>query len=363
MKSPLELFWALVFGSSLLLFHDIAMSDGIDEDNAMKRVATELLKESTLPPLCQSDEDYFNGAWVFNASISTYPYLSADDDEWGPQCTDLQRQFLATGAVPDFLKYTWQPNSCRVAQFDSEQLCRIIGDNVTVSMIGDSMNQQFAHSLLGRMWHSGDMVNKFDASPYDDGEWGLRDAPLCPGINNAKFHFYRWNKYEPQTDHRAKVVEAVEKSDYLILNFGVHYMPWLEYETAMKDLIELLEKHVRRDEQKLFWRSTISSHANCSDIIEPDNELPPMHENYGADEILLQDAEIMRPRLLQSSLDIKILRIELNTLLRRDGHRVIGHNGASDCLHYCEPGPTDSWVDLLFHHLVLMNQGITWTNA
>ena len=325
--------------------------------------AREFTDKSSAPaplslPLCQSDHAYNAGAWVYNASITTYPYSTGDDEDWAPQCTALQREYKATGQIPAFLQYTWQPHACTAATLDRKELCRMLG-NRTIGMIGDSINQQFARAILGRMRGYFDDMDEYSRNQMD-----VVQAPLC-GEGGAHFNFHRWNKYEPNDESREKLVEVVNSSDIMIFNFGVHYMPWLEYEAAMVDLIQLLEEHAAESSKnkKFFWRSTIASHANCSDATAPETSLPSLHADYGADEIILQDSEIAQPRLLQSSLDLSILHVDQTTLLRRDGHRVIGHNGASDCLHYCEPGPIDSWVDLFYHHMVLMEKGLEWSSS
>ena len=33
------------------------------------------------------------------------------------------------------------------------------------------------------------------------------------------------------------------------------------------------------------------------------------------------------------------------TALRRDSHTARAENGKEDCLHYCQPGPVDGWVE------------------
>ena len=50
--------------------------------------------------------------------------------------------------------------------------------------------------------------------------------------------------------------------------------------------------------------------------------------------------------------------IETMTTLRGDGHmgfRHHGNNGDEDCLHYCHPGPIDTWVLMWFNALARVN--------
>lgn len=220
---------------------------------------------SVRKPLCHSEGQYSTGRWMFDRSIGSFPYLSNDDYTWGPLCTKMQQAYLTRGIIPDFLKYKWQPDSCDMLTLDRDNFCRVFQDK-TVGIIGDSMMQQFAHSMLGLI------LGKVESEKYFTPDWNLK-VPLCP---ETEMTFVRWNKYQgKEEDH--KVLDAiVEKSDYLIMNFGVHYQPWLEMENSTIDMIRHLEKY-DWSKKKLFWRSTVVAHANCSSAVHPD---PPTNETY-----------------------------------------------------------------------------------
>lgn len=168
------------------------------------------------------------------------------------------------------------------------------------------------------------------------------------------------------------------------MNWGVHYQPWKEMEAATMDFMKVLLQHwADKPFERIFWRSTIVAHANCSIATEPEEwgKDVSFHDNttYNTDEIMLQDRQIVQPlfryppntvvvnkndsRSEQEAAlpredwrrlkEVTLFRVESSTLLRRDGHRVIGHHGNEDCLHYCEPGPTDHWIELFYHHIVM----------
>ena len=306
-----------------------------------------------------------NGEWVWDESITTYPYLSGDDYEWGPRCMEIQNRYLQAGAVPDFLRYQWKPHTCEIVPFSKENFCQQM-DSQTIGMIGDSMMQQFSHSFMGRF------LGHVDGSDFVYGEPDWYDGvayynkmrvPLCADTPyNVTLLFSRWNKYQPTDADRQALIDVAQASDYLILNWGVHYLPWVEMEKATRDFISVLENvwNMKKSE-RIFWRSTIVAHDNCQNATAPEKASTTTDQfdtnknpAYNTEEILLQDEYIVRPRLLESSLNVTFFRIEKSTMLRRDGHRVIGHKGAEDCLHYCEPGPTDSWVDLFYHLLIAL---------
>lgn len=296
---------------------------------------------------------YTQGRWVYNESIASYPYLGGEDYEWGPRCTDLEKEYLVNGVVPDFLKYRWQPDSCDLAPFNREKMCQLL-DGMTVGVIGDSTQQHFVHSFMGLML--GNIQEQGFFVPPDYGKFLVE---LCPNSSySVSLVFRRWNKYQGTTEDRRILTEMAQLSDYLVLNWGVHYQPWSQMENATQDFVRVLEEHWQAPQKKprrLFWRSTIAAHDNCASSTGPIESIEhALHKNpsYNTNEIMLQDKQIVQP-LLQFSprLDVTFLRIEKSTLMRSDGHRVVGRNGNEDCLHYCEPGPTDSWVELFYHHV------------
>lgn len=320
---------------------------------------------STVPlPLCavrstntSEDETYTKGTWLKNESLSSYPYLGGEDYTWGPICTDMEKEYLATGKVPDFLKYRWQPESCDLARFDKMDVCRRL-DGKTIGIIGDSTQQHFAHSFVGLML--GHLPNNFtNPSDYNNPKQVME---LCPydHQHSVTMVFVRWNKYQGTEEDQNVLIDLAQSSDYLLLNWGVHYQPWLDMENATKDFVSILEEHWQPPQKKperLFWRSTIVAHDNCAASTGPlESAENAFHKNpnYNTDEIMLQDQQIVKPMLRDSTkLDATFLRIEKSTIMRSDGHRVVGHYGSEDCLHYCEPGPTDSWVELFYHHVVM----------
>ena len=273
---------------------------------------------------------------------------------------EKQDIYLESGTVPEFLKYQWRPYSCEILPFSKERFCEAL-DGLTIGMIGDSIMQQFAHSFMGRL------LGNVDDAPYvyDMPEWidGVpyyrkTRVPLCADSHrNVTLLFHRWNKYQPDTSNRRALVDIARQSDYLVLNWGVHYLPWQEMELATADFIKVLEEKWRgKKSERIFWRSTIVAHDNCQNATvpeKPSGKFETHHNpNYNTNEILLQDELIVRQKFKESSLNVTFLRVEMSTMLRKDGHKVIGHKGSEDCLHYCEPGPTDSWVDLFYHHTV-----------
>jgi len=361
------------------------------------------------PHWCQTADEYSNGRWVYyddDSSTSSnnvgYPYWSDPDPVWGPRCTQLQQKYQESGEnkelLPDFLRYKWHPNSnCEMAlqhgrTWDKSRFCQQLAGK-TIGVSGDSLSQQFVHSLMGFSRGSVEEHTKFviPTNWGDDipGHWVKLRIPLCSshdsdviGTENnnsatsddVTLIYQRWDKYQGGQKDRAALTELIQESDYLILNWGVHYQTWSDMERATDDLVSVLEAHWRpphKQPERLFWRSTNVAHASCSMATEPlgmtrnqtdstrgrngaINPTSVIHHLYHTEEILMQDEHIVRPRLRAKLPQMTFLRVEESTLQRPDGHRVEGFKGQEDCLHYCEPGPIDHWAELFYHYVVAL---------
>lgn len=349
-----------VFVFSLLLVsystYVLVITQGREQQEIMCIEKTEDAKnEDQQTALCQIGQEYTKGKWIFDESVTSYPYVNGEDDyEWSPRCTEIEQEYNVNGIVPSFLKYRWDPDSCNLARFDRDNFCKLL-DGKKIGIIGDSMQQQLAHSFiglqLGTIAKQGYLVPPSYSTLY---------VPLCPRTQyDVTLLFLRHNKFEGTEEDRSALSGLARSSDYLIMNWGVHYQPWPQMVNATQNFIEVLEhdwKLPQKKPERLFWRSTVVAHADCANATGPVDMPHALHGNpfYNTDEIMLQSQQIVEPMLrLSPLLNVTFLNIGEFTLMRPDGHRVVGHRGNEDCLHYCEPGPTDSWVELFYHHIVM----------
>ena len=306
-------------------------------------------------------QEYTKGRWLRNTSIGFRYTVGYKLDKIGPMCTAREIEFLANGTVPKYLQYQWQPQSCDLASFDKENFCRLM-DGKKIGVIGDSMMEQFAQSLRGLLLAE-DMVKYWPGNVYN------YELNLCAAINATKQYNvamrYIRSDYSADRGHRY-VIQIANASDYLIMNWGAHFLgDEVKYNSTV-DLIRVLEEHWDKKPERIFWRSTIVSHANCNAASRPDDPSPAgnishtlinREPRFNAHAAFAQDEKIVKPLFqnLSSPLrNITFLQIEASSMLRRDGHRIIGQRrGSADCLHYCQPGPPDHWVELFYHHIVM----------
>ncbi|CAB9507245.1 Protein trichome birefringence-like [Seminavis robusta] len=362
----------------------VAAVEVFHNDTSSKPVITSSMKDPNNNNWCQSSLDYLKGTWVYddnnNSTDLAYAYLT-DQEEWAPRCNELQTAYLQSGnqsqLVPQFLRYKWQPNSCNLDHvWDREKFCRTL-DGKTIGISGDSMSLQLANSIMGLSLGTVEQEQFITKRPLVEGEegsWQLR-VPLCPQQfqqqqkYSVNLVFHRWNAYKGREQDRQALGELLQESDYLILNWGLHpTTPTNPLATAMDDLAEFLHanwKPPQKKPERLFWRSTVVAHGKCSKYDAPiklkkyDYHYMKLmgfiHKAYDGHIILKHDDQIVKPKLLAKLPNMTILRVEQMTMSRIDGHRVQGRNGVEDCLHYCEPGPVDSWAQLFYHHVVTLN--------
>lgn len=132
----------------------------------------------------------------------------------------------------------------------------------------------------------------------------------------------------------------LDEAEVIILNRGAHYVPTPRFVRELRSLLRFLRLHYPL--KLIIFRNTPPGHVNCTTHDRPleapqDPELlPPLFhwkDFKGQNEVA---------RGIMREFGILYMDVYNMTLLRADGHR--GHNryNAEDCLHYCNPGETNT---------------------
>jgi hypothetical protein len=308
-------------------------------------------------PFCRHRDEYTRGEWIMDAAIDAFPYRSIPNPDWQPLCDATQRRYEENGTVPSYLKYRWVPNTCDIIKtLNTVDICHRM-NGTTIGVMGDSTSQHFAHSLFGQM-----------TGYYDFPSSGSFE--MCRQHHNNQsrtsviLKWTRLDRYKLMSEEDdAAVKEILQESDYLVLNWGVHYGKDNETHDMLVRFIESKQAYWgNKPDQHIFWRTNIVSHKDCgqkgdgSRIVptKPDAIIVADNPAYSSEAVLIQERQLVLP-LLQKHMNCTILDVGPATMLRPDGHRIWKSvNTKKDCLHYCEPGPPDFWV-LLFFTLVLGN--------
>jgi hypothetical protein len=131
----------------------------------------------------------------------------------------------------------------------------------------------------------------------------------------------------------------------LILNKGAHFEENSIFIAKLKETMDYLQKN--HSTMSIVWRNTPHGHLNFAEKFnEPPLSTPPLlseldQYNYSHFE---EQNRLAQEFISNRYPSVLIMDVFTMTALRADSHR--------DPLHYCIPGPIDSWV-LLFYNLLI----------
>ncbi|CAI5515036.1 unnamed protein product [Closterium sp. Naga37s-1] len=134
----------------------------------------------------------------------------------------------------------------------------------------------------------------------------------------------------------------------IVLNRGAHYTEDEQLVSELNATLSAIRAVAPR--VLLIYRNTPPGHAHCK------HHSKPLRYRQDAAQLPHHWGDFGRQNELAR-------RVDTATGLRPDGH-VMLKDGRADCLHYCLPGPADTWVRMLFNILVdLLYPGTACTIA
>ncbi|GJP29039.1 hypothetical protein CLOM_g41 [Closterium sp. NIES-68] len=254
-------------------------------------------------------------------------------------------------------KQPWKP-------FDPRRFCDRVGRDRTLVFVGDSLQHQlfqvFIDSMLMgvRKPFSSELNETREESPECSG-WVLGpaqkifcrdvtfDDSICPGLrivflrndhlqlgNPREFSHFAWT--------RAPVLPA---ADAIILNRGPHYREDKDFEPHLRATLLYLRN--RFPDKLIIYRNSAGGHKDCPKYHKPiETPQDPSTLPFNWDKFPHQNW-ISQP--LAERLGMPFMDIERMMALRPDGHT--GQLAKLDCLHYCMPGPLDTWVQVMANML------------
>lgn len=242
-----------------------------------------------------------------------------------------QRLYQRTGQRPAYMNKRWLPsNGAALPRLSTSIVCGALRGK-TVGLIGDSMQQLLYQTIEG--WGSDDS--------FVSGQ-NREKLELCNGSTRVLWR--RHNMLQAPALESVRQLAAV--TDLLLINFGVHWHSPDHMSEMLPRLLSMLRTSWRHHKPRsnIVWRTTTVAHQNCTHSETPHAAAKPSIR-FHAREILAQECNVVVPQL--RSFGASILDVQAATMRRTDGHRVLGHGGSHDCLHYCEPGVVDTWLAML----------------
>ncbi|GMH28821.1 hypothetical protein Nepgr_030664 [Nepenthes gracilis] len=353
-----------------------------------------------LMPL-QEKCDLFTGDWIPDPSGPMYTNESCHLIENHQNCMKNGR--------PDsgYLYWRWSPRNCELPQFDAEKFLEMMKSK-SWALIGDSISRNHVQSLLCILSKVDKPVEVYHDKEYKSRRWHfpsynftvsviwspfLVEAAIFEDMNGVstseiELHLDRLDK---------KWTGQYQSFDYIVFStgkwflktaiyyennviLGCHYCPKknlteLGSEFAYRKSIRSVLNFISTSHHKglIFFRTSTPDHFEggewfnggacnrTSPFKEGETELKDLHKLLRRIEI--EEFEKAVTKASENGVNLKLLDITQLSLLRPDGHpgpyRFL-HPFAkdrnaqilNDCLHWCLPGPIDSWNDVIMEMVV-----------
>ncbi|XP_010254585.1 PREDICTED: protein ALTERED XYLOGLUCAN 4 [Nelumbo nucifera] len=344
--------------------------------------------------------DYTDGKWVRDKSGPLYNGTSCSTIKEGQNCISHGRPDVG------FLYWRWKPKRCALPKFEPTTFLRLLKDK-HLAFIGDSMARNQLESLLcllstvstlDLVYRNGD-DNKFRRwyIPSHNINVSIYWSPfLVKGIEKSNTGFNHNRLYLDSVDDRW--ASDLDGMNMIVLSvghwflhpavyferevvLGCHYCPGLNhteigfYDVLRKALKTTLEAVLdRRSAMDVIVTTFSPSHFEgewdkagaCpkkKPFTEGEKELQPMD----AEMRRIEMEEVEAAKKKASQLSVAGLRLEALDVTKLSWMRPDGHPGPymypfpfangipervqNDCVHWCLPGPTDTWNAILLEFM------------
>ncbi|CAA7028715.1 unnamed protein product [Microthlaspi erraticum] len=314
----------------------------------------------------------FQGRWVFDPSYpfydsSTCPFIDAEFD-----CLKFGR--------PDkqFLKYSWQPESCSIPRFDGAAFLRRWRGK-RVMFVGDSLSLNMWESL-GCMIHASvpnaktTFLKRTPLSTLTFQEYGvtlyLYRTPYIVDISKESVgRVLNLGAVEGGADAWKNMDVLVFNSWHWWVHKGAQSQGWdyiRDGSSLVKDMDRLdafykglstwarwVDQNVDTTKTRVFFQGISPTHYEGREWNEPrkncNGQMQPLSgSNYPSG----QPPQAGVVSKVLNAMKKRVFLLDITTLsqLRKDAHPS-GYGdkkGGNDCSHWCLPGLPDTWNQLLY---------------
>ncbi|KAG8372692.1 hypothetical protein BUALT_Bualt12G0093000 [Buddleja alternifolia] len=340
--------------------------------------------------------DYSNGTWVQDNLGPLYNGTTCDTIKNGQNCMVYGRP------DKDYLNWRWKPKNCKLPRFNPNSFLKLV-KNKHIAFVGDSLARNQLESLLCMMG----TISKPQLL-YTDGEANKNRKWHIPS-HNINVSIY-WSPFlvkgiekNTEKDFNTLYLDSVDEKwakdlefiDFLVLSVGHWYLHPAVYhngnnvvlgchycqnyteigfydvfgkalETTFRKIVE--RKGQNGNESSVFLTTFSPAHFEgewdkfgaCSKT-QPYKEkvlegMDAEMRKVGVEEV--RKAKLRVEEFGNSNLRLEALDISGLALLRADGHpgpymnpfpfaNGVGERVQNDCVHWCLPGPIDTWNEIL----------------
>ncbi|XP_062159522.1 xyloglucan O-acetyltransferase 1 [Alnus glutinosa] len=348
--------------------------------------------------------DYTIGKWVHDKSGPLYNGTTCGAIKDGQNCINHGRPDL------DYLHWRWKPKQCDLQRFEPNTFLQLIR-NKHIAFVGDSMARNQLESLLcmlataslPNLVYKDSEENKFRRwhFPSHNANLSVYWSPfLVKGIEksqqgpnyNKLYLDHVDERWASELDHIDMIVFSVGhwflhpavyfEGDSVL---GCHYCPGLNHTEI--GFYDVLRKSLRTTLKTITERRGSKSNGNGIDVIvttfspshfEGDWDKAgacPKKKPYSEGEKQLEgmDAEMRKSQVEEveaakenakqfAGCRVEALDVTKLSLMRPDGHpgpymhpfpfaNGVAERVQNDCVHWCLPGPIDTWNEILLQVL------------
>ncbi|KAE9460190.1 hypothetical protein C3L33_07888, partial [Rhododendron williamsianum] len=374
----------------LLVDESFPASDNITSQNDQLTIIHTVLNN-----LVTTECDIFTGQWVPDSSGPFYTSESCKHIEAPQNCLKNGRP------DSDYVHWRWKPRDCELPKFDPRKFLDLMR-NKSFAFIGDSIQRNHQQSLLCTLSQVEEAVEVYHVEEYRSRRWHfsshnftlsvflspfLLKAAILEDTGEIHLHLDKldtqWSEQYTNFDY---VVIAGGKwfprtATYYENNTikGCHYCPSknlteLGFDHAYHKALQLIFNFVTSSNHKahVLFRTTAADHFENGEWYSGGycNRTGPFKEGEAdltTEDKTLRDVELEEFEKAveigsRKGVTLKLLDINHLSLLRPDGHPGVylpsqpfskgkHEKLKNDCLHWCLPGPIDSWNELLMQML------------
>ncbi|KAI3857202.1 hypothetical protein MKW98_010616 [Papaver atlanticum] len=339
----------------------------------------------------------FEGEWIWNPNATYYTNTTCNQIHNHQNCMRYGRPDT------DFLKWRWKPNDCELPVFDPFEFLELVREK-SLAFVGDSVGRNHMQSLLCLLSKVEKPVDVSYTTDENFKRWNY------PSYNFTIATF--WTPYLVRTEqaeadgptntglfnlyldeYDLEWTTQIDEFDYIIISAGHwFYRPAMFYENGelvgcfycLKEGVKSLEmsygygkafetafkainsspkfkgtSYLRTFAPSHFENGMWNEGGNClrkkplksSEIKLDDRALSLYNAQVDAYKVAEEEGK-------KNGKQFRLLDTTQPTLLRPDGHpSSYGHwpeenvTLYNDCVHWCLPGPIDSWSDFLLEML------------
>ncbi|KAI3862299.1 hypothetical protein MKX03_037164 [Papaver bracteatum] len=339
----------------------------------------------------------FEGEWIWNPNATYYTNATCNHIHNHQNCMKFGRPDT------DFLKWRWKPNDCELPIFDPFKFLELVRGKA-LAFVGDSVGRNHMQSLLCLL---SKVERPTDVSYREEQEF---QRWYYPSYNFTVAVF--WTPYLVRTtqaevngttitglislyldEYDLEWTTQIDEFDYIIISAGQWFFrPTMFYENnklvgcfkCLKDGVKSLElsygygkafqtafrainsspnfkgtTYLRTFSPAHFENGIWNEGANC--VRKKPLKSSEITLDYGA--LWLYNAQVDKFKIAEeegkrNGKQFRLLNTTHAMFMRPDGHpSSYGHwpkenvTSYNDCVHWCLPGPIDSWSDFLLEML------------